>query len=120
MGGSVDDVTGPVRVVFGRRATYTNAMRTTTKLVFAVAAFASAMAADVSASRAGGSAPWCAVIEIGAGEVYWDCRYRTVEECAPNVIAGSRGFCNLNPSGPGPNAPAGARPRHHKQHVAKY
>src|SRR5262245_32684455 len=23
--------------------------------------------------------------------------HRTVEECAPNMIAGNRGFCNLNP-----------------------
>jgi hypothetical protein len=35
-----------------------------------------------------------------------DCRYRTVEECVPNVIAGNRGFCNLNPRGPGPASPA--------------
>jgi hypothetical protein len=44
-----------------------------------------------------GDAPWCAVINLGMGDIAWDCRYRTVEQCVPNVIAGNRGFCNLNP-----------------------
>jgi hypothetical protein len=42
-------------------------------------------------------APWCAVITIGEDSVIWDCRYRSVEECRPNVLAGNRGFCNPNP-----------------------
>jgi len=37
--------------------------------------------------------PWCAVISDG----YWDCQYNSIEECRPNVLAGNRGFCNLNP-----------------------
>jgi hypothetical protein len=45
-----------------------------------------------SVGHASGDAPWCAVINIGVGDVSWDCRYRTVEECVPNVIAGNRGF----------------------------
>jgi hypothetical protein len=44
-----------------------------------------------------GDAPWCAVVSVGTGSVVWYCYYRSVEECAPNVIAGTRGFCNLNP-----------------------
>jgi len=53
---------------------------------------------DIASSHAlSGDAPWCAVVEIGAGEVEWDCHYQTVEQCAPNVIAGNRGFCNHNP-----------------------
>jgi hypothetical protein len=32
----------------------------------------------------------------------------------PNVIAGDRGFCNLNPRGPGPARPAQAPKRHYK------
>ena len=40
---------------------------------------------------------WCAVILDG----YWDCQYRSIEECRPNVLAGNRGFCNLNPRWPG-------------------
>jgi hypothetical protein len=44
-----------------------------------------------------GDAPWCAVVNIGFGEMEWDCHYQTIEQCAPNVVAGNRGFCNLNP-----------------------
>jgi hypothetical protein len=88
------------------------------KLMIAAAVFVAAVSFDVPVSHAGGDAPWCAVIEIGNGEVYWDCQYRTVEECVPNVIAGNRGFCNVNPYGPGPNAPAPAlRALHHKHRV---
>ena len=42
-------------------------------------------------------APWCAVITIGEDAVYWDCRYRSLAECQPNVLAGNRGFCNPSP-----------------------
>jgi hypothetical protein len=42
-------------------------------------------------------APWCAVVSTGAGDVHWDCIYRSIEECRPNVLAGNRGFCNPNP-----------------------
>ena len=38
-------------------------------------------------------APWCAVISDG----YWDCQYRSIAECRPNVLAGNRGWCNPNP-----------------------
>ena len=37
--------------------------------------------------------PWCAVISEG----HWDCQYRSIEECRPNVLAGNRGWCNPNP-----------------------
>jgi hypothetical protein len=70
--------------------------------MFAAAGLAAAMCFDVPASWASGNAPWCAVIERGDGDSTWECEYRTVEECAPNVVAGNRGFCNLNPYGPGP------------------
>ena len=42
-------------------------------------------------------APWCAVVNTGTGNVVWDCSYRSIEACRPNVLAGNRGFCNLNP-----------------------
>jgi hypothetical protein len=29
--------------------------------------------------------------------MHWDCQYRTIEECRPNVLAGFRGWCNPNP-----------------------
>ena len=43
------------------------------------------------------SEPWCAVIAMGDGDMQWDCEYRTIEECRPNVLAGNRGWCNPNP-----------------------
>jgi len=45
-----------------------------------------------------GPAPWCAVVNVGMGNMYWDCQYWSVQQCAPNVLAGNRGFCNPNPS----------------------
>jgi hypothetical protein len=45
-----------------------------------------AAAADVAA--------WCAVIKGGE---YWDCQYRSLEDCYSNVLGGTRGFCNPNP-----------------------
>lgn len=42
-------------------------------------------------------APWCAVYSYGWSGVIWECQYRSVEECAPHVTAGNRGFCNPNP-----------------------
>jgi hypothetical protein len=86
-----------------------------TKLMLATAAFVAATGVDIPVGHAFGEAPWCAVINIGTGEVYWDCQYRTFEACVPNVIAGNRGFCNVNPYGPGPGL-AASRPPHHKPH----
>jgi hypothetical protein len=42
-------------------------------------------------------APWCAVISTSNESVYWDCQYRSFEECRPNVLAGNRGWCNPSP-----------------------
>lgn len=71
-----------------------------------------AAAMGVSAAHAGsfGNAPWCAVQDLGAGDVVWDCEFRTVEQCVPQVIAGNRGFCNVNPSFV---PPVSATPLHH-------
>jgi hypothetical protein len=52
-----------------------------------------------------GTAPWCAVYSLGFGSVVWDCQYRSVEACRPNVISGNRGFCNHNPAYEGPVEP---------------
>ncbi len=43
------------------------------------------------------SAPWCAVVSLGAGDVHWECIYRSIEQCRPTILAGNRGFCNPNP-----------------------
>jgi len=57
------------------------------------------------------TSPWCAVISMGPGSVYWDCQYRTLEQCVPTVLAGNRGFCNQNPYYTGATEPA-VRRRH--------
>lgn len=69
-----------------------------TRIVCSLVGAAVVMLAEMTTGHAlSGDAPWCAVVEIGAGEVEWDCHYQTIEQCRPNVIAGNRGFCNLNP-----------------------
>ena len=72
--------------------------KTLAKMTAGIAALLTATWLGTTSSRAypHGYAPWCAVIPL-SGDVYWDCQYRTVEECVPNVLAGNRGFCNLNP-----------------------
>ena len=74
--------------------------KTLAKLTIGIAALAAATWFGTSSGHAYGDAPWCSVKTL-SGDVYWNCQYRTVEECVPNVIAGNRGFCALNPrSGP--------------------
>ena len=87
--------------------------KTFAKLTIGITALAVATWFGTSASRAYGDAPWWAVIDL-KGDVYWDCQYRTVEACVPNVIAGNRGFCNLNPW-PGPSNPVTYK--HPKRHA---
>jgi hypothetical protein len=41
----------------------------------------------------------------------WYCYYKTVEECVPNVLAGNRGFCNVNPYWTASQAPNAVTPR---------
>ena len=67
------------------------------RLMFAASVLAAALCFDISPSQAYGDAPWCAVVSVGNGGVVWNCQFRTVEECVPNVLAGNRGFCNHNP-----------------------
>jgi hypothetical protein len=75
-------------------------------------AAAAALCFHIPESRAFGSAPWCAVVSVGTGAVIWDCQYRSIEECVPNVLAGNRGFCNVNPAWQGPAEPRKPRRRH--------
>ena len=65
------------------------------RTVVAVAAFAS-LAFGLQPAKAN-EAPWCAVTSGGEGDMHWDCQYRSIEECRPNVLAGNRGWCNPNP-----------------------
>ncbi len=72
---------------------------TMTRIAVFTAATAAMICLNVSPSHAQyfGDAPWCAVVAIGTGGVHWDCEYNTVEACVPNVLAGNRGFCGMNP-----------------------
>ena len=73
------------------------------KLVLAAGAFALL----TGSAQATGNAPWCAVISTGFDNTVWDCRYYSIEQCRPNVLAGNRGFCVPNYS----TAPASRRSR---------
>jgi Protein of unknown function (DUF3551) len=66
-------------------------------------------------AEARAEAPWCAVIFMGRDDAYWDCQYRSFEQCVPVILAGNRGFCNPNPrySGPEPAARPKIRRRRH-------
>ena len=89
------------------------------RLAAATAAVAVALCLQVSTGQAQyyGDAPWCAVLEVGTGAVSWHCYYRTVEECVPNVLAGDRGSCNLNPYFTASHGPATTvQPARHKRH----
>jgi hypothetical protein len=87
------------------------------RLTITIAAVTAATCLGTSSGRAYGDAPWCAVINIGQGTVYWDCQYRTFEACYPNVLAGNRGFCNVNPW-PGPSQVV--VPYKHQKRHARY
>jgi hypothetical protein len=73
-------------------------MKVIARLTLAAVTSTIMLGMTVQSSRAYfGNDPWCAVVNIGTGDVLWDCQYRTLEECVPNVLAGNRGFCNLSP-----------------------
>jgi hypothetical protein len=93
-------------------------IKRTVILMLAGAALVAVTCFGAPASYAFGDAPWCAVISVGTGNMYWDCQYRTVEECVPNVLAGNRGFCSPNPA-PGPSAEARVPYPHHRWHHPK-
>jgi len=67
-----------------------------TRLIFAAVATVAALTCGPKSARAY-EAPWCAVIAVNTGSVYWDCQYRSFEDCRPTVLAGNRGWCNPNP-----------------------
>lgn len=84
-------------------------------IVVIAAAAALIFASSPGHASYSGNAPWCAVVNVGAGDVQWDCQYPSVEACRPNVIAGNRGFCQVNPyfsPAPPPGGPYVKRPRH--------
>ena len=114
---------GVCRLARGWRRNGEIAVVKTPKLIFTAASVAAVMSLNGPAAHAAAAwreNPWCAVIDYGDGGVTWECNYRTFEECYPNVLAGNKGSCNLNPAGPGPQAatPTAYQPRkkRHAQH----
>ena len=88
---------------------------TRTALAVSIACLISSAGSQPAAADYFG-APWCAVISMGDGDMQWDCEFRTVEECIPNVLAGNRGWCNPNPYFAYSSVPEQAR-RQRKRHV---
>ncbi len=87
-------------------------MTNTARALIAAAAFAAVIGCGVSAGHAYGNAPWCAVVDLGAGNIQWQCEYYTYEDCVSNVLAGNRGSCNRNPwYRPPPTAPRRPAPQ---------
>jgi len=68
--------------------------KTLARLTISILALATAMWFGTFSSRAYGDAPWCAVINTGVGNVYWDCQYPTFEACyhLGNILAGIAAF----------------------------
>jgi len=87
-------------------------MKTIMRLMLGSVVLAAALCFDVPASQGYGDAPWCAVVNVGTGNLIWDCQYYTIEECVPHVLAGNRGFCNQNP---GWDVPTSVAPRKHRK-----
>ena len=84
------------------------------RILLAAAVLAGAAALAPRPAQAA-EAPWCAVVGLGPGDVYWDCQYQTFDACVPNIIGGNRGFCNENPRYTGQPKPAQRARR--KRHV---
>jgi hypothetical protein len=89
------------------------------QLTIAAAAVAAVTGFGVSPGQAAtfGSAPWCAVVDQGAGNMMWECEFATVEACEPYVTAGNRGFCARNPYLEPPPPPPVANQGHRKNDV---
>jgi hypothetical protein len=85
------------------------------RLTLMIAGVIAVLHSTPSTAGSFGDAPWCAVLNYGAGDMVWDCEFPSAAACAPNVIAGNRGFCNINPrwSPPLSGAPAVRRHSHH-------
>ena len=89
-----------------------------TRIALSIAALSVIFWCSVPSSHAAtyGYAPWCAVTNLGADEMDWDCEYASAAQCAPAVVAGNRGFCNINPYFVPGYPPAAPWPyaRHHR------
>ena len=78
-----------------------------------------AMSLAPQPASASGNSPWCANITLGEDAFYEDCRYNSFEECRPNVLAGNRGFCNVNPAYVGPTKRVAKARAHKKRRISR-
>lgn len=46
--------------------------------------------------------PWCAMQDVGGGNVVNNCTLPSFEACRREVVAGNRGTCTRNPRWKGP------------------
>ncbi len=93
------------------------------RLMLTIAALAMALCFEIPPGHAQnyGDAQWCAVLSETDAEVVWECYYRSIEECRPNVIGAIRGLCNVNPYWTGSPAPKTvASSTHRKHHVRRH
>jgi hypothetical protein len=51
-----------------------------TRLMLAVGVALTGMSFNLQPANAY-TAPWCAVISLGTGSVYWDCQYSSFDQC---------------------------------------
>jgi len=86
-----------------------------TRIVLVTAAAMATLCCEMPSSQAQsyGNAPWCAVANQGGGDVVWDCQYQTMQQCAPSIVGGNRGYCNINPAYV---PPQGAAPLYRRKH----
>jgi hypothetical protein len=61
------------------------------RILLVIATAVAVLAFEVSAGDAAyiGNAPWCAVVNIGAGDVEWDCEYPSVQACSSARSSGT-------------------------------
>ena len=72
------------------------------RILIVAAAFLAVMSFTGAPAQAYGNHPWCAVYNTGMFSEQWECQYDSIEACRPHILAGNRGFCNLNPYYHGP------------------
>jgi hypothetical protein len=104
-----------LRVVLGSASTADTEVEIMLRFALAFAVFAAITSLQPGPGHAqtSGNAPWCAVVNRGAGEIVHECYYQSAAECAPNVVAGNRGFCSPNPYWtPPPGSSQAARAKH--------
>jgi Protein of unknown function (DUF3551) len=83
------------------------------RILMAAAAIIAVMSFGGRQAQAYGGHPWCAVYNAGWFGEHWECEYDSIEACRPHILAGNRGFCNVNPYYKGPVTRAA--PRHHRR-----